>query len=245
MPSRWWVPVTGVSPERVTLEQVHGAISSWFDNTPGEHAAAIKPYSVSPLSGASPQLGIEVSVLTPEAVTRLRQSAIAGGQIRLGGQIGRLGTAIQRAEQSWDALSVPTGAHSWELEFLTPTTFRRRDRSSPWPAPAAVLRGLSESWGAWSQLPRRDLTHQDADSVWVSDMAGQSHPMTLAGTRISGFVGRVRYQCDDPTLAVVVDPLFRLAPFCGVGSAKAKGLGVTRLRSIRQPQTTGPSSRAS
>lgn len=245
MPSQWWVPISGVSPERVTLEQVHGAISSWFDRTPAEHASAIKPYSLSPLAGEPSHMGIEVSVLTLEALARLRQSTVAGGQIRLGGQVGRLGPAVRLVEQSWADLNAPTGARSWELQFMTPTTFRRRDRSSPWPAPAAVLRGLSQSWGAWSQLPPRDLTHQDADSVWVSDIAGQSHPMTLAGTRISGFVGRVRYQCDDVGVAATVDPLFRLAPFSGIGSAKAKGLGVTRLRSTWQPQSARHSSRAS
>ena len=245
MPSRWWVPVTAVSPERVTLEQVHAAISSWFDRTPAEHTASVKPYAVSPLSGEPSQMGVEVSILTPEALTRLRQSAVAGEKIRLGSQIGRLGLATRLDEESWDALNSPTEARSWELEFLTPTTFRRGDRSSPWPAPPAVLRGLSESWGAWSQLSRRDPTHQEVDSVWVSDIAGQSHPMILAGTHISGFVGRLRYQCDDVGAAAVVDPLFRLAPFCGVGSAKAKGLGVTRLRSGRQPQSARHPARAS
>ncbi|MFT4216352.1 MAG: CRISPR system precrRNA processing endoribonuclease RAMP protein Cas6 [Micropruina sp.] len=46
---------------------------------------------------------------------------------------------------------------------------------------------------------------------------------------MSAFTGRVLYRCDVPSTRELVDALFRLAPYAGVGSAKAKGLGVTRL----------------
>lgn len=95
--------------------------------------------------------------------------------------------------------------------------------------------GLGQSWSAWSGLAPRDLTHQELDTIWVSDIAGQSEPMALSGFRVSGFVGRIRYQCDSATVADLVDPLLRLAAYSGVGSAKAKGLGVTRLPGTWQP----------
>ena len=65
--------------------------------------------------------------------------------------------------------------------------------------------------------------------MWVSALDGRSEPVTTRGQTVHGFVGWVDYRCDDRALADVVDCLFRLAPYCGTGSGKAKGLGVTRL----------------
>lgn len=240
MPSRWWIPVTRVDPERVQMEQLHAAVSHWFDHTQAEHDAPVKPYALSPIGdqpgrNAEGGLGFEVAVLTDAAFDRLRVAARAGRDIRLGAQRGRLGLAVGLCSETWESLAQPSGGRAWELEFVTPATFRSKDRSSPWPAPASVLRGLGQSWAAFSGLPPRELTHQQLDTIWVSDIAGQSAPMALSGLRVSGFVGRIRYQCDSRSVADLVDPLLRLAVYSGVGSAKAKGLGVTRLPATWQP----------
>jgi CRISPR-associated endoribonuclease Cas6 len=87
------------------------------------------------------------------------------------------------------------------------------------------------------------LTHQQADSVWVSDLAGASEVTRVEGVLYSGFVGRVRYRCDDPDVARIVDPLFRLAPFAGVGSKTAWGLGAARLEARWAGAATGSGNR--
>lgn len=229
----------GVDPRGVSLEHLHAAVSGWFDDTAAEHAAATKPYALSPMSRSSTdrpaEVGFELGVLTDEAFARLRSAGRPGRSIRFGGQHGRLGSAVGLARESWDALAKPSGACAWELEFVTPATFRSRNRSSPWSAPPAVVRGLGESWKQHSGLPPRERSHLQLDSIWVSDVDGRSEPMTLSNLRVSGFVGRIRYQCDDKAVADLVDPLFRLAVYSGVGSAKAKGLGVTRLPGTWQP----------
>ena len=231
MPSRWWIPLQGARPDRVRLEHLHAAVSRWFDRTPEQHAAGTKPYALSPLArdAESSGVGFELSTLTADVEEQLLERVAPPATIRLGpGQV-LLGQLRRTDSEAWPSLAIPSGARSWDLEFVTPVTFRRGNRSSPLPVAGSVLRGLLDSWNAWSGLPIRNLTRQDSDEIWVSDIQGRSEPITVSGIRLSAFVGRVCFRCDDQAIADLVDPLFRLAPYAGVGSAKAKGLGVTRL----------------
>lgn len=229
MPSRWWVPVTGVRPDLVKLDFVHAAVSAWFDLSPGEHTAREKPYAVSPPASEGQIVGLEVGVLTSEMEKRLLDHAVAGERIRLGNQFGTVGRPRRIAEQSWQKLAGCIHDRTWELAFATPTTFRRRDRSSPLPAPVTVLRGLSVSWSTWSDVGPRALARADADQVWVSELDLRSHEVSVSGLTVQAALGRVRYRCDDPRVAAQVGPLFRLAPYSGVGALRSKGFGVTRL----------------
>lgn len=239
VPSRWWVPIQGIDPSRVALWQVHGAVSTWFDHSDAEHRSDIKPYSVSPLSAdraarkhdsnLQHSLGIEIGVLTLEAHQRLMAETTPDKPIRLGSQFGSVGQPHLIQWDDWVTLAEPTGASQWELEFVTPTTFRTRDRSSPLPTPSTVLRRPSESWSRWSGLQPRRLPRECAEAVWVSDIDGRSHALDLGRLKVSGFVGRVTLRCDQPEIAALIDPLLRLAAYSGVGSGTTKGLGVTRV----------------
>jgi CRISPR-associated endoribonuclease Cas6 len=159
--------------------------------------------------------------------------------IRLGSQHGSLGHPQLLHCHEWRALAEPTGANQWELEFVTPVTFRTGNRSSPLTTPSAVLHRLGETWSLWSGMPARDRPRERAEAVWVSDIEGRSHTMTLGQLKVSAFVGRVTLRCDEPDLAAVIDPLLRLAAYAGTGSGTTKGLGVTRVAAIaRRPTTT-------
>jgi len=241
MPSRWWISMSGIEPKRVRMAELHAAVSGWFELSQPERDAPIKPYAMSPISYApngseGGDVGFEVSVLTHSALERLRSGGRAGRDIRLGSQRGRLARSVRLETESWDSLSDPSGARGWELEFVTPATFRSGKRSSPWPAPPAVLDGLLQSWAHFSGFGPRELTYQQLSTIWVSDIAGHSEPIILSGLRVSGFAGRIRYQCDDAAVADLIDPLFRMAAYSGVGWAKARGLGVTRLTGTWQPR---------
>lgn len=229
MPSRWWVPLAGIRPEFVKLEFVHAAVSAWFDLSPVEHGARDKPYAISPPAGDGRTVGLEVAVLTEAMESRLLEQAQPGRQIRLGNQFGSVGRLRRVSSQSWRALAGCVNERSWELQFVTPTTFRRRDESSPLPTPASVLRGLSLSWSLWSDVEPRALAREDADRVWVSELDVRSQDMTVSGLSVSAVLGRVRYSCRDARIAEQVGPLFHLAPYAGVGALRGKGLGVTRL----------------
>ena len=214
------------------MEHVHAAVSSWFDLLPGEHDAKTKPFAVSPLRHADDtvdRLGFEVGVLSPEAGERLADATGPGSTIRLGARTVPLGERSCIARESWTELAVPSGRRTWTLEFLTPVTFRKGDRSTPLPVPASLLRGLQDSWNAFSGQPPRTLSRAQVDDIWVSEISGRSETLRVSGVTLSGFVGQVQLRCGDPAVAEAVDPLLRTATYCGIGSAKAKGLGVVRL----------------
>lgn len=236
VPSRWWIPLTGLDPQRVRLAHLHGAVSSWFDLDAATHAAPIKPYALSPLRTGPDSFGFELSVLSESVEERFGELARPGRTMRLGSAKARVAappTLI--GARSWASMAAASTRHAWALDFVTPTTFRQGRRTSPLPTPAAVLRGLAQRWAAFSPIPLDEAVGQAAHSVWVSDIDGSSDVLEVSGVTFSGFVGRVRYQCDDEQAASAVTPLFELAPFAGVGAATTKGLGCVRMERTWQP----------
>lgn len=243
MPSRWWLPLPDARPDRVRLEHLHAALSHWLDPSEQAHVARTKPWAISPLASEDGETGCEVALLeraasappatvespVPDLVSRLRRQAKPGVTIRLGADRVQVGEPRLIASETWESLAAPRSTRSWELDFVTPVTFRSGNRSSPLPAPRTLLRGLLESWNTCSGLPERMLDRRHDDAVWVSDLSGRSVTMKLSGLTVSGFLGQVTYRCDERAAAELADGLFRLAPYTGCGSARAKGLGVTRL----------------
>lgn len=231
VPSRWWLPIHGIHAAGVRPEHVHAVVSRWFDKTTGEHRAQAKPYAVSPLAD-SPHgtgLGCEVGVLTDAARDRLIDGATVAGRVRLGSSYAEVGDPAPLHEESWKSLAVPSGARAWTLEFVTPVTFRQGSRSTPLPTPASVLRGLAESWAVFSPSDPLIIPRERADALWISDLRGETHSLRIAQMHLRGFLGRVTLQCDAADIARTADCLLRLAPYAGIGTARAKGLGVTRV----------------
>lgn len=239
--ARWWVPLDGIRPERVELRYLHAAVSTWFDQTSAEHRSGSKPYAISPLTRRGPQVGMEIGTLSVEASRRLLNSAGPGAAVRLGAQLGCVADEpIRLAAEHWSELRA-TPATEWALDFDTPVIFRREERSTPLPTSQSILRSLSYHWNVWSGLAEIRLGWQELDAVWVSDIAGSSHPVKvgLAHGRgreqtHRGFLGRVTLRCGDKTLAGFVGRLLAVAPYAGVGSFTTRGLGVTRVTSSRQ-----------
>lgn len=239
MPTRWFVPVARVDPQRVRVEYIHAAFSRWFDHDHAEHSANTKPYSVSPLTAQHGPIGVEIATLTDAADGQLREASAPGRQIRLGNQTRDVGVPRRLFAARWDDLEREPYEGRWTLDLLTPATFRSGDRSSPLPSSATILAGLARSWNRWSGLAPRQLTPQQLAAVWVSDLDLRSDlvPLTIRGhsgktqqIRMSGALGSITLRCDDPDVCRLVAPLFRLAPYAGIGSMRAKGLGVARLR---------------
>lgn len=240
MPSRWLVEFTKLDPTSVELAHVHAAISRWFDATEGEHVFDLKPYSLSPLRPYGSGCAVEVGALTDDAAQRLRRAAAPGVRVRFGGQTVAVTRApTPMAHATWEDLAVQTTQRAWVLRFETPASFRQGGRTSPWPAPSSVLRGLALRWERFGGLDHPPLTPRAVAAVWVSDLDGASEVVPIGrGERrvhFSGFVGRIRYECDDDDAAALVGPLLALAPYAGTGSATSKGLGVTRLEPTWQP----------
>ena len=88
MPSRWLVRVSGVKPEQVRLEALHAVFSRWFDSADGDHAARVKPYSLSPPRSLGAHLIVEVGALTSDLDDKLRTETVQGRPVRLDRQHG-------------------------------------------------------------------------------------------------------------------------------------------------------------
>lgn len=217
-------------------ESIHAVFSAWFDLTDEEHKAKIKPYAIRTIGLGSRHGIVEITIIRDEAEVELLRAAKPQTQLEFDGQVATISSApacIERAR--WSELATSTAARAWCMRFLTPTTFRTRNRSSPWVAPEVVLHGLADRWRRWSPLSPIELTRRDAHSVWVSDIEGVNEVFRLSGNVVSGFVGRIRYQCDDASVASSVDRLMRFAPYIGVGASTTKGLGVVRLEPTWAP----------
>jgi CRISPR-associated endoribonuclease Cas6 len=147
------------------------------------------------------------------------------------------GPPVLRSVLPWVELEASPTVRAWQLEFVTPTTFRNGQRTSPWPAPSSVLTGLAVRWSGLRGSGAPVLTHGVSSSVWVSDVEGRSEALELKQTVVSGFVGRIRYVCDgSDDEAAVVSALFAFAGYAGIGSHTAFGLGAVRLARTWQPR---------
>lgn len=227
MPSRWQLTLTGPVGAPVPLEAPHAVVSRWLDV---DHKARVKPYALSPPRPAGTGTVLEVRLLDDALGARLRQQAPAGTPVRLGRQVYAVAGDPAAVEAvGWPELAGQRGIGAWRVEFHSPVSFRHGDRSSPLPAPDSVVRSLAERWRALHPATAPGLPAAGLQSLWVSDLAGSSQPVRLAGRIVSGFVGRVRYVCDDPEEAVAADALLRFASYAGVGSHTAFGFGVTRV----------------
>jgi len=231
MPSRWRITLPGIDPALVRLEHVHAVVSRWFDADDTAHQAKAKPYSVTPAAADPSGTAIEVGLLDDTLPDRLHTVAAPGVVVRLGSQHARLThPPAQVAAVTWQQLATGgTGTDAWCLRMLTPTTFRRGDAFTPWPAPKAILGSLR---AAWRQAPADVLALKldlASDPVWVTDLDGANEVVKVNNRTVSGFVGRIRFTCDaGPDVCAAVDRLVRLAPYAGVGAYTTRGFGVVR-----------------
>jgi CRISPR-associated endoribonuclease Cas6 len=241
MPSRWFVPVRGVDPQRVRLEHVHAAFSAWFDGNSAEHAAGDKPYTISPLTQRGGRVGVIITTLNDYAVDRLHLGVQRqGGTVRLGNQARAVGRPQLIEAQSWRELSAVRDARQWTIQFLTPTTFRSGDRSSPMPSVPTIMAGLGRAWTMWCEDDEVRAIPQPTSvgALWVSDLKLHSSVLHLRRrdrdgvartTSASGVTGTLTLRADDAETAQWANRLLGLAPYCGVGSMRGKGFGVVSV----------------
>ncbi len=241
MPSRWQIVLPGVDASLVRVEQLHAMTSGWFDDTADAHQARAKPYSITPPRPAGDTTTFNVGLVDDSMVDRLLTRTAPGVRLRLGGQHTRTVQApTQVAGLSWSTLDA-TPADSWCVNFATPTTFRRGNNFTPWPAPKAVLGSLRATWRHFAPASAGALDLDLAtDPVWVTDIDGANEVVKVNDRTVSGFVGRIRFTCDAPAhVAASIDRLIQLAPYSGVGAHTTRGFGVTRPEPTWRQRRTG------
>jgi len=236
MPSRWIITLSGPVDPDIPLNAPHAVISRWLDD---DHKAAVKGYAISPPRSSGSITVLDVRLLDDTLVDRLMANAGVGEQVRLGRHWFTVATAphLDRA-RPWSELCAAVGRRAWEVKFLSPTTFRRGSRTSPLPAPDSVLTSLESRWQLLHPRTAPAMDRDAQQSLWVSDIQGQSQVLPLRDTVVSAFVGRARYVCDGtPDQARAVAALLGFAEFAGIGSHTAFGLGTVAVTSTWQPPT--------
>lgn len=212
MPSIWrceWIDADRTA--------VHRALSRWLDS---DHHAQRKPWSWTAQTS-----GLVIGLLDDQLADRLRSGADAAG------------TSVQQvAKADWAELRSDRPRDSWQLEFVSPVTFRRGNRFLPWPSPSAVFGSLRAVWRTFGAPEVGDLELDlRLDPLIVTALHGTSHTERVAVHRqdsvlVGGFRGTIRYALDGAADAQVIDTLVRLAPFSGVGAYTTRGFGGVGIR---------------
>lgn len=270
MPSRWEVLLSGPSCEPVPLTAPHAVVSRWLDDPPArpgndsppghprrsghedqarQWAAGLVHSATEPDHGV-PVIGLQVRLFDDTLTGRLLAATGAGTRVRLGASVFEIRQPPRLIERAtWQALRQWPGTRAWQIRFVTPACFRRGSRTSPWPAPETIARGLADRWHRLH--PDTAPQPPSAGSVWVSDIDGRNQVQILTrnGRRpggwrpqdevVSGFTGRIRYTCEQGTGdAAAFHALLAFAAYAGVGSHTTYGFGIIQPETTWQPPTT-------
>jgi CRISPR-associated endoribonuclease Cas6 len=271
MPSRWELVLAGPAGTPVPLTAPHAVVSGWLDDPPAGHAAgrpgqarrsghedqarkwACGPMRAVPASGpghAVALIALQVRLLDDSLADRLSAAIVAGARVRLGARHFEVTQPLALVEQaSWQALRHWPGTRAWQLRFVTPACFRHGNRTSPWPAPEAVARGLADRWRRLDPGTAPPTGAPGPGTIWVSDLDGRNEVQAL--TRkvrrdggwqpreeiISGYTGRIRYACDQGADddAAAFHALMSFAAYAGVGAHTTYGFGVVCPEPTWQP----------
>jgi len=273
VPSRWEVAFAGPAGAAIPLAAPMAVVGGWLDDRPARrlqdglavpqrsgHDDQAKKWASGPLRTLAPTapgraeaaIALQVRLLDDGLADRLRAAAVPGRVVRLGADDYVITEEPRPAQHmSWHALRWWSGARAWQVRFVTPVCLRSGNRTSPWPAPASVARGLAARWRQLDPQTAPPPPRPGVGPVWVSDIEGHNEVQILARNVrrdsrwrleeevISGFIGRIRYVCDRGTEdeAAAFDALMGFAAFAGAGSHTTYGFGVVQPEPTWQPPT--------
>lgn len=227
MPKRWVIGLTGEALGRHRAEDCHAVVSRWLD---AHHHAQHKDWSLSPMRATATGAALDITTLTTDCASRLHAHVTPGRALRLDQALCHITTdPVPVEEASWEDLAAACHDRGWTLRFHTPAAFRHGQRTTPLPKPESVLHSLADQWTHWTgaQVDRTCFAE-----VWVSDLNLSNRVLRLRGQTYSGAIGTITYRADSRHARSQVGPLFRLAPFTGVGSKTTWGLGRTSLQDV-------------
>jgi CRISPR-associated endoribonuclease Cas6 len=126
---------------------------------------------------------------------------------------------------------------SLTLQFISPTSFRRKSHHFPLPVPTNIFHSYLRRWNDFSGTP---VNHNDF-LAWIDDCVFINRcqittTKVLAGKRgaVTGFTGAIELSltqeaAKNPEYQQLFYALGKLAPYCGTGHKTTFGLGQTRL----------------
>lgn len=265
MPSRWEVALAGPGGADIPLAAPHAVASGWLDDRSSGpvaaqgirsgHADQVKKWAFGPLRAPASGDGIvlQVRLLDDTLADRLLTSTQPGTSVRLGtARFSVLEPTRLIDKASWADLAASAGSRAWQISFVTPTCARRRNRTAPLLSPDTLALGLAERWRLLDPATAPAITWRSGGCpVWISDLDGRTEVQLLPRTVrrpagperreevVSGFVGRMRFVCDQGSDAEAdaFGALLAFAAFAGAGSHTAYGFGVTLPEPTWQPPT--------
>lgn len=239
MPTSVRISLTRFGPVEPTPPRIHAAACALVETEQGErgpegqHRANDKPWSVWPFEATDErgqwlwQLNLLDDSLAERVSTNLKKP------VRIGSVTLEVDDVGFRTIPYSELVSGPSSS-SFDVEFASPTAFKRGDRELPLPDPDAFIGGLARRWNHWA--PESDHLAGDRvrnlrASVAVSKAAIETTEYEAGEGRIrTGFVGSVRFvvmkSAGEQTRHDFA-ALCRFSEFAGSGVNVRRGLGVT------------------
>jgi CRISPR-associated endoribonuclease Cas6 len=114
------------------------------------------------------------------------------------------------------------------LQFLSPTTFRRGRKNRILPDPELVFGSLLRKWNYFSPQPLDINLEEVCQHVVISKFSGRSKLYRLPTQPLVGFQGRCSYISDRKELLLSLYKLAEFGLYAGVGQKTTMGMGQIR-----------------
>ncbi len=196
-----------------------------------------KPISASPVGRAPEGCSFSIGALTPDCAAALLQAfADAHGTGRVVGLAGAGATVAEVSTTTGsyaDLLDRASRGRQIEMDFLSPTLFRRSGESLVLPEPELVFGSLLRTWNTFSPLQLPPYEPADLCTLMISHHRIHTQMVDFGAYKLLGFVGRVGYLIPPDTPALfrqMINCLADYAFFAGVGYRTTMGMGVCRRR---------------
>lgn len=224
----------------ISSRHLHAAVVAAVDESPDDHTAAHKRFSIWPLLAGG-----------TDSHARLRVGWLADSDVPSGllrpGRTWRLGSmnatcvGHQISHKPFAALATVSRASAGRLSFHSPTSFSRSGRSFPLPDPYLILKGLHRRWNAFAgdcAMPESVLSevlaHIELRDFDITACHVTQERVVGRGDTDLGFIGWVDLALSGrPTLAeeLAFGALCSFAEIAGVGHQTTHGYGATTWES--------------
>lgn len=114
-----------------------------------------------------------------------------------------------------------------EMQFLSPTSFKKGQDIQPFPLPELVFGNLLRRWNAFAPVELQFPAVEWHGLCSAYEL--KTHTLKMEGGAEIGAVGWVRYRFPDPQQAAIATLLAHFAIFAGVGRKTGMGMGQARI----------------
>ncbi|UIE40011.1 CRISPR system precrRNA processing endoribonuclease RAMP protein Cas6 [Leptodesmis sichuanensis] len=197
------------------------------------HHQSQLPFALSLIPGTAPKLRISLLQKALLAPLLLGLSQELGQEITLAGVNCRVGKIVNITQtHQFNRLIQALPQEVIELEFVSPTSFKKEQQIQLFPLPEMVFSSLARRWNALAPEELRFPKVQWKSLVAMYELKTKTFQME-GGAEI-GSVGWVRYRFPDPEQARMASVLAEFATFAGVGRKTGMGMGQVRIREKRK-----------